>query len=240
MAIQINGLIIPRGMALSLRLYHINGKSMGSTASIVNDLKKYPVDMKEGRFYEGFSDIETNGNVIQVSYTIGQPIRIQRLKDGELTTETLFSQGNCIYVIHPKENYLECRGTAWVVKKGLTQLEDKLEVKFNPLAIDQQSMNELCREAYDVSSVVITDIRNHELTKIQLNGEVLKTSQWSIFRKQGTIRAFKGLIELTTGGTISARITNEGSMLIYKTGDGIPVDDVDATVNTIMKKVNNH
>jgi hypothetical protein len=240
MAIQINGLIIPRGMALSLRLYHINGRSMGSTANIVNKLKDYPVDLKEGRFYEGFSDIETNGNVIQVAYTIGQPIRIQRLKDGELTTETLFSQGNCIYVLHPKEKYLECRGTTWVVKKGLPQLMDILNVEFDQLAIDQQSMNDLCKEAIDVSSVLITDIRNHELTKIQLNGAVLKTSQWSIFRKQGTIRAFKGQIELTTGGTISARITNEGSMLIYKTGDGIPVDDVDATVNTIMKLVNNH
>lgn len=239
MAIQINGLIIPRGMALSLRLYHINGRPLGNTTSIINKLKDYPVELKERRFYEGFSDIESNGNIITASYTIGQPIRIQRLKDGELTTETLFSQGNCIYVIHPKEKYLECRGTTWVVKKGLPQLMEALNTEFDRIAIDQHSMNILCKEAIDVSSVSITDIRNHELTKIQLNGAVLRTSQWSIFRKQGTIRAFKGLIELTTGGTISTRITNEGSMLIYKKGDGIPVDDVDATVNTIMKLVNN-
>ncbi|NHJ40715.1 MAG: hypothetical protein FK731_11845 [Asgard group archaeon] len=239
MAIQINGLIIPRGMALSLRLYHINGRALSNTTNIINKLKEYPVELKERRFYEGFSDIELNGNIITVAYTIGQPIRIQRLKDGELTTETLFSQGNCIYVIHPKEKYLECRGTTWVVKKGLPQLMEALNVEFDRISLDQESMNILCKEAIDVSSVLITDIRNHELTKIQLNGAVLKTSQWSIFRKQGTIRAFKGLIELTTGGTISTRITNEGSMLIYKKGDGIPVDDVDATVNTIMKLVNN-
>ena len=80
MALITNGLIIPRGMVLPLRLYHINGGSLGAASTIVNKLKQHPVEFKERKYYEGFSDVDSNGRMISVYYTIGQPITVQRMQ----------------------------------------------------------------------------------------------------------------------------------------------------------------
>ena len=109
MALQTNGLIIPRGMVLPLRLYHVNGGSLGAASTIVRKLKEHPIEFKERKFYEGFSDVDTDGSMISVYYTVGQPITVQRMKDGEMETQAIYSQGRCEYIIHIKEKYLECR-----------------------------------------------------------------------------------------------------------------------------------
>ncbi|MCF2143485.1 MAG: hypothetical protein K9W42_07270 [Candidatus Heimdallarchaeota archaeon] len=235
MALQTNGLIIPRGMVLPLKLFQINGGSLGSASTIVNKLKEHPVEFKERKYYEGFSDVDSNGNMISVYYTIGQPITVHRMKDGEMTPQVVYSQGKCEYIIHVREKFLECRGTSWVVKKGLTPLMEILGVEFDGVHLDENSMVTLCRNAALVKTVQISDLDNPALSQIQLSGEILDSAEWTIYRRQGTIRYFRGFIDLPTGGQLSAQVTNKGSMLIYKRGVGIPAEDVIAAVNMIMK-----
>ncbi|NHJ03706.1 MAG: hypothetical protein EAX90_02705 [Candidatus Heimdallarchaeota archaeon] len=239
MALQTNGLIIPRGMVLPLRLYHINGGSIGSASTIVNKLKEHKVEFKDRRFYEGFSDVDSNGNMISVYYTIGQPITVQRMKDNELTTEVVFSQGRCEYIIHVKEKYLECRGTSWVAKKGIVPLMNILNVEFDGINLNENSMVTLCRDAAMVKTVQISELDNPALSQIQLSGEILDSAEWTIYRRQGIIRYFRGFIDLPTGSQISAQITNKGTMLIYKRGEGIPAEDVISAVNMLMKLAKN-
>jgi len=93
----------------------------------------------------------------------------------------------------------------------------------------------LCRDAANVKTVQISNLDNPSLSQIQLSGEILDSAEWTIYRRQGVIRFFRGFIDLPTGGQISAQVTNTGSMLIYKRGEGIPAEDVIATVNMIMK-----
>ncbi|MBN1327950.1 MAG: hypothetical protein JXA54_00630 [Candidatus Heimdallarchaeota archaeon] len=239
MALQTNGLIIPRGMVLPLRLFHINGGTLGSSPSIVNKLKEMPIEFKDRKYYEGFSDVDTDGNMISVYYTIGQPITVQRMQDGEMSPQVVYSQGRCEYIIHIKEKYLECRGTSWVAKKGLIPLMNALEVEFDGINLDENSMVSLCKDAAMVKSVQIANLDNPALTQIQLNGEILDSAEWTIYRRQGTIKFFRGFIDLPTGGQISAQVTNQGSMLIYKRGEGIPAEDVIAAVNMIKKLAKN-
>jgi hypothetical protein len=235
MALQTNGLIQTRGMVLSLRLYHINGGRLGSNTKIVNELKNHEVKHKENKFYEGFSEVESNGKMISALYNIGQPINVKRLKDGQIITETVYSQGQCEYIFHLKENYLECRGASWVAKKGLNPLMDILGVEFEQVRLNETAMVNLCRDAALVKSVQISELDNPALNKIQLSGEILDSAEWTIYRRQGQIRYFRGLIDLPTGGQISAQVSNQGSMLIYRRGDGIPAEDVISAVNMIMK-----
>ena len=235
MALQTNGLIIPRGMVLPLRLYQINGGSMGSANTIVNKLKDVPIEFKERNYYEGFDDVDSNGSMISVMYTIGQPINVQRMKDGELVTQKVYSQGRCEYIIHVKEKYLECRGTSWVAKKGIGSLMNILGVEFEGVNINDSNMVSLCRDAALVKTVQISELDNPNLSQIQLNGEILDSAEWTIYRRQGVIRYFRGHVDLPTGSQISAQITNKGTMLIYKRGEGIPAEDVIAAVSMIMK-----
>lgn len=239
MALQTNGLIIPRGMVLPLRLYHVNGGSLGAASTIVRKLKEHPVEFKERKFYEGFSDVDTDGSMISVYYTVGQPINVQRMKDGEMETQAIYSQGRCEYIIHTKEKYLECRGTSWVSKKGLLPLMSILGVEFDGVNLSESSMVSLCRDAALVKTVQISELDNPALSQIQLSGEILDSAEWTIYRRQGVIRYFRGYIDLPTGSQISAQITNKGTLLIYKRGVGIPAEDVIAAVSMVMKLTKN-
>ncbi|MBD3192381.1 MAG: hypothetical protein GF308_17210 [Candidatus Heimdallarchaeota archaeon] len=235
MALQTNGLIIPKGLMLPVRLYHINGDRVGSKNSIMEKLAEYPVEFKQRKYYEGFSEIDSDGKMISAIYTIGQPVNVQRLKDQELTRQVVYSHGQCEYIFHIKGKFLECRGASWVVKKGLNILSQLLEADFNAVRLDESAMVSLCRDAALVKAVDITDLDNPALQQIQLKGEILDSAEWTIYRRQGVIRYFRGLIDLPTGGQISAQISNKGSMLIYKRGDGIPAEDLIATIDLIMK-----
>lgn len=239
MALQTNGLIIPRGMVLPLRLYHVNGGSLGSAQTIVRKLKEHPVEFKDRKYYEGFSDVDTDSSMISVYYTIGQPVTVQRMKDDQLTTEVVYSQGRCEYIIHTKEKYLECRGTSWVSKKGLAPLMELLGVEFNGVNLNDVDMVNLCKDAALLKTVQISELENQALNQIQLNGDILDSAEWTIYRRQGTIRYFRGFIDLPTGSQISAQISNKGTLLIYKRGEGIPAEDVISAVSMIMKMTKN-
>ena len=177
--------------------------------------------------------------MISVYYTIGQPVTVQRMKDNELTTEVVYSQGKCEYIIHVREKYLECRGTSWVAKKGLGPLQEILGVEFDGVNLNENSMVSLCRDAALVKTVQISELDNPALSQIQLNGEILDSAEWTIYRRQGIIRYFRGFVDLPTGSQISAQITNKGTMLIYKRGEGIPAEDVISAVNMLMKIAKN-
>ncbi len=239
MALQTNGLIIPRNMYLRLSIFNINGGSLESTASIVNKLKEMPVEFKERKYYEGFSDVDTDGNMISVYYTIGQPVNVQVMKDGAMKPQVIYSQGQCEYIIHVKEKYLECRGTSWVARRGLLPLTNMLGVEFTRVSLDENAMTTLCRDASMVKTVRIANLENPSLSRIELSGEILDSAEWSIYRRQGTIRYFKGYLDLPTGAKIDAEVTNKGSIVIYKHGIGIPAEDVIATVNMIKKLAQN-
>ena len=233
-----NGLIPTPGLVLSLRLYHINGGSLGSVSSVVDKLEKQPVEFnREKKSYEGFSEIDTKGSLISVDYTVGQPIRVQRLRDGERApqSEVVYSQGRCEYRIHIRDKYLECRGTSWVAKKGLARLMELLGVEFEGVTLDEGTMANLCRDAALVKTVKISDLDNPALSQIQLSGEILDSAEWTIYRRQGVIKYFRGFIDLPTGSQISAQIANNGTMLIYKRGEGIPAEDVMSAVDMIKK-----
>ncbi len=239
MALQTNGLIIPRGLVLPLRLYHVNGGSLGSAQTIVRKLKERPVVFKDRKYYEGFSDVDTDSNMISVYYTIGQPVTVQRMKDDQLTTEVVYSQGKCEYIIHTKQKFLECRGTSWVTKKGLAPLMELLGVEFDGVNLNDTAMVNLCKDAALLKTVQISELENQALNQIQLNGNILDSAEWTIYRRQGVIRYFRGFIDLPTGSQISAQISNEGTLLIYKRGEGIPVKDVISAVSMVMKMAEN-
>ncbi len=239
MALQVNGLIIPRGMVLPLRLYHVNGGTLGSAQTIVKKLKEHPVEFKNRKFYEGFSDVDTDSNMISVYYTIGQPITVQRMKDDQITNEVVYSQGKCEYIIHTKQKYLECRGTSWVSKKGLVPLMELLGVEFDSVNLNDTAMVNLCKDAALLKTVQISDLENQALNKIQLNGDILDSAEWTIYRRQGVISYFRGFIDLPNRSQISAQISNKGTLLIYKRGEGIPAKDVISAISLVMKMAEN-
>ncbi len=239
MALQVNGLIIPQGMVLPLRLYHVNGGSLGNAETIVRKLKEHPVEFKNRRFYEGFSDIDTDSNMISVYYTVGQQVTVQRMKNDQLIAEVVYSQGKCEYIIHIRERYLECRGKSWVAKKGLAPLMELLGVEFNSVNLNETAMIDLCKDAASLKTVQISELENPAISRIQLNGDILNSAEWAMYRRQGVIRYFKGYIELPSGSQISAQISNKGTLRIDKRGDGIPAQDVISVVSLVMKMAEN-
>ncbi|MHA1463257.1 MAG: hypothetical protein ACTSQ0_09340 [Candidatus Heimdallarchaeota archaeon] len=239
MALQVNGLIIPQGMVLPLRLYHVNGGSLGNAETIVRKLKQHPVEFKDRRFYEGFSDIDTDSNMISVYYTVGQQVTVQRMKNDQLIAEIVYSQGKCEYIIHIRERYLECRGKSWVAKKGLAPLMELLGVEFNSVNLNETAMIDLCKDAALLKTVQISELENPAISRIQLNGDILNSAEWAMYRRQGVIRYFKGYIELPSGSQISAQISNKGTLRIDKRGDGIPAQDVISVVSLVMKMAEN-
>lgn len=239
MALQVNGLIIPQGMVLPLRLYHVNGGSLGNAETIVRKLKQHPVEFKDRRFYEGFSDIDTDSNMISVYYTVGQQVTVQRMKNDQLIAEVVYAQGKCEYIIHIRERYLECRGKSWVAKKGLAPLMELLGVEFNSVNLNETAMIDLCKDAALLKTVQISELENPAISRIQLNGDILNSAEWAMYRRQGVIRYFKGYIELPSGSQISAQISNKGTLRIDKRGDGIPAQDVISVVSLVMKMAEN-
>ncbi|NHJ84007.1 MAG: hypothetical protein FK734_01010 [Asgard group archaeon] len=239
MALQTDGLIIPRGMVLPLSLYHINGGSLGSAKTLVDKLNEHPIEFKDRKYYEGFDDADTDGSMISVYYTIGQPITVQRMQGDELTTQVVYSQGRCEYIIHVKDKFLECRGTSWVAKKGLAPLMNILGVEFERVRINDDSMIEMCRDASMVKTIQISEIEDPALSQIQLNGNIMESAEWTVYRRRGVIRYFRGYLVLPTGGQLSAQVTNKGTMLIYKTREGIPAKDVIAAVDMVKKLTKN-
>jgi hypothetical protein len=232
MSIEDNGTIIPSGTALSIKLFHINGGSLGSTSAIIKKLQDHEMFFKERSFYQGFSKIESNGNLVECEYYVGQPIKVYTYKDGKLESKPVFSQGKCKFIINPKEKYLVCRDSSWVVKKGLVQLANALGVEFDSVELSYNAMNQLCKEAEDVSGMTISNMKDHDLTSIQFTGGVTNFT-WRPYARMGNIKAVKALIELNTGGMVNARITNKGSMLLY--GSRIDRDDIDATIKMILR-----
>lgn len=232
---QSGELINPSGMMLPLRLYKINGGPLGSAESIEYRLKNYPVEFKNRRYYEGFSDVELDNGIIRFQFTTGQEISVQTMRDMRFRQENVYSQGKCEYLFHLDKKFLECRGTSWVAKKGITLLQDLLGIEFEKARLSENAMSRLCRDAKLVKSVQISNIDDPNLEQIQINGDVLGTSQWSEYRPKGIIQYFRGHIKVPENGRkLSVQVTNKGTMLIYKTRDGIAEQDVIYAVNMIM------
>ncbi|NHJ46663.1 MAG: hypothetical protein FK733_02635 [Asgard group archaeon] len=233
-----NGAIVPAGPALSLRVYFINGGRLDSAQKIVEKLKEFELEyLKADNYYEGFFKPTINGNLVEVEYYTGQLINIYTKNNGDLNPEPIYSQGKCEYIIHPKEKFLECRHTTWAAKKGLQLLYKALGVEFEPVVLSSDAMKDICKKAFKVTSVSIGGLDDDDdLSKFQLTGEnVLETTYWRMYSKRGTIKAVKGLIDLNSGGRVNVRITNKGSMLVYRDHTGsIDVNDIAALNKMVL------
>jgi hypothetical protein len=238
-----NGAVVPAGPALSVRVYVINGRRLGSAKNIVQKLNEHELYFKNvEKYYEGFFKPSINGDLVEVEYYTGQLINVYSKNNGDLRSEPIYSQGKCEYIIHPTDGYLECRHTTWVAKKGLRLLEEALDVEFEPVFLDSSSMKEICDKAFQVTSVSIGGLdESEDLSKFQLTGDnVLETTYWRMYSKRGTIKAVKGLIDLTSGGRVNVRISNNGSMLIYRNPNGyVDIDDIVALNKMVLDLATN-
>ncbi|MHA1125164.1 MAG: hypothetical protein ACTSO7_09680 [Candidatus Heimdallarchaeota archaeon] len=235
MATETNGYVSHTGMVLPLRLYQINGGTVGSVNTVLNKIKSAPVEFKERKYYEGFDEWQIHGgDTVSVDYTVGQSIKVQRMKDNNIVSEQVYSQGKCKFNIHTRDKYLECRGTSWVVKKGLSLLMNVLGIEFAGIRLDDSSMVNICKKAELIKTVKISEMDNPGLSQIQLSGNIMESAEWAVYRRQGEIKFIRGDIILPNKEVISAQITNNGSMLIYKTGKGIPAKNVMSAVDMII------
>ncbi len=217
-----------RGLSLSFRMYYFE-KDL-TVSQVMSKIKSALGD-------EGFISASQQPDRVSAEFIISFPVHVSGLDSyGNIMPMTYMAQEKGTVIIKPETRTIEVRGSKRVAKRAIYTLEKIFNMKINSLGFNNGGMAELYKKANTIGSVLITDMENPYLRAIEISGESVRNApEIGVFtrRQKGKISRFRGAFEFPSGQILTTTIDADGSVIIYKKGEGLYALDVDWFVQTL-------
>jgi hypothetical protein len=236
-AAQKSKLLRTRGMAMAVKLYKYEGLGM-SRSELSKALREMPYEPKNDKdVTSGFASARASGETVVGEYVAGFRVPILTYDDkGDLTPEHYVSMDKADVIVKLDRGTIEVRGSQRIANKVVRDIQEASGATITPLSLDGGA-KKLYDSAADIASVMLTGIEKDvgNLKKAQFIGDGIQTEDDILMytrRYKGSISRFRGTFPYPSGAFLTTSVNTEnGSLLIYKTGDGIREADLDWIVS---------
>lgn len=224
-------LISSRGLSISIHLYGI-----GTTPSnFADELKKHKPTQEKS----GFINVKTSEDIIQAEYIMLFQISTMGIQNnGEVGPVNFVSAEKGFMKFHKKLNLLELRGTRKSANKVSDILSGVMSINVFKIKISHEAMLELIKKAESISSVSITKIEDVSLSAVTIRGEdIINTDDFKryINEMNGKITRIRGFFAFPSGVALPVAISANGTIQVFKRGEGFYPDDLNWLVNQIFE-----
>jgi hypothetical protein len=223
-------LVTTRGMGLSVKLFKFTELGL-SSAQLVKTLKARPYKpAKKKDIASGFSKVKASGKIISAEFLAGFRVPVLTYDtSGSLKTIHHITIDKGQAFIKLDRGTIEFRGSSRVANKFKNLVEDETGAKISSLNLDGGT-KKLYDEAADVASVLLTGVEKGNLTQAEFRGVGIQTEEeigLYTRRYKGQISRFRGTFPYPSGAFLTTTVNAEaGSLMIYKSGEGILEKDL--------------
>ncbi|MGY5852875.1 MAG: hypothetical protein RTU92_04840 [Candidatus Thorarchaeota archaeon] len=231
-------LIRTRGMSLAVKLFKYSGLSL-TPAKLVSTLKGIPYAPKKKKdMSSGFNKVKATGQVVVAEFVSGFRIPVLNYDaEGNLTPVHYVSVDRGEIHIKLDRGTVEVRGSERIARKFKNILETATGAKLVPLNLNGGA-KKLYDSTADVASILLTGIEKPEgsLNSVQFSStdDIKTEAEIGLYtrRYKGSISRFRGTFPYPSGAFHTTVVNADtGSLLIYRSGDGIPEKDVEWIVD---------
>lgn len=221
-------------MGLSIRLFKYEGLTL-TPAKIVSKLKKLSYAPKKKKdIAKGFIKVTAKGKSVVADFVAGFRVPVHSLSPaGEMTPVHYVSIERCTAFIKFERGTIEIRGSERVARKCANMIEDATGAKVSSLNLNGGT-KKLYDAAADIAAVLLTGVEKGALTQAEFKGTGIKSEEeigLYTRRYKGSISRFRGTFPYPSGAFLTTVINADaGSLMVYRTGDGIAEKDVDYIV----------
>jgi hypothetical protein len=232
-------LVMTRGMGLSIKLFKI--ADMGMTAAQLTKMfKAIPYKpTKKKDIASGFSKVKAAGKVVTAEFMTGFRVPVLTYDtSGSLKTIHHITIDKGQAFVKLDRGTIEFRGSSRVARKFKAVVEDGTGAKITPLNLNGGT-KKLYDEAADVASVLLTGVEKGNLTQAEFRGVGIQTEEeigLYTRRYKGQITRFRGTFPYPSGAFLTTTVNADaGSLMIYKSGEGILEKDLTWIVELMEK-----
>ncbi len=223
-------LITSKGLSISIHLF--------GTGTVPTDFKEELEKHKVNSEQSGFTNVKKSGDVIEAEYVMLFQISTMGIqKDGTVGPVNYVSADKGFLRFHKRFNLLELRGTRKSANKVADIISGILSVNTFKIKISHDAMLELSRKAESINSISITKIEDVSLSAVTIRGEdVLNTSDVKKYLNEmnGKVTRLRGFFSFPSGSTLPVAISSNGTIQIFKRGEGFYPEDIDWLVKLIF------
>ncbi len=229
-------LIKPRGLGLSIKLFRLEDMNL-SPSQLANQFKNQPFKPSKKKITSGFFKVKTSGKVVSAEFVSNYSVPVLSLNsEGELVSSNYMTVDRAHVFVKFDKGTVEIRGSERMARRFKRVLEDLTGAKMSPLNLNGGT-KVIYDKAMDISSVFVSGLKvdSSPLSGVEFHGPGIKTiSEMSLYTRKynGEIVRFRGTFSYPSGAHLTTIINAlAGSIVVYKTGEGIPEKDVEWIVN---------
>ena len=237
--------LIPiRGLSLPIKLFTYD--RLNTTPSkLMTILKKHPYTPKKKKgFGAGFTKVSVKEEkTVVAEFVVSYRVPVLAYNnEGELSTTHYMTIDRGTAIIRPDKESIVIRGSERIAKKFVQLFEKTTGCRCSNLTVSNP--RRIFNEAVDISSVMLTGIEKGNLSRVEFRGLGIKTEEEIALytrRYKASISRFRGSYHYPSGAILTTVINaDNGTLLIYKAGDGIQTRDVNWITSMMMDSSDGH
>lgn len=229
-------LIKPRGLGLSIKLFKFEDMNISPT-QLANHFKGMPFKASKKNVSSGFFGVKSSGKKVSATFVSNYSVPVLSLnEDGDLVSSHYMTVDRAQVAVKMDKGTIEVRGSERMARRFKRVLEELTGAKIAPLNLNGGT-KKIYDYATDISSVFVSGLQvdSSPLTAVEFHGTGIKTiTEMSLYTRKynGEIVRFRGKFNYPSGANLTTIVNAlSGSIVVYKTGDGIPAKDVEWIVN---------
>jgi hypothetical protein len=223
-------LVRTRGMGLSVKLFKYTGLKL-SAPQLTTALKKIKYSPKSQKdAATGFTKVTASGRTVIADLVAGFRVPVLGYdKDGNLTPIHYVSVDKGQAFVKTGKGTVEIRGSERIARRFKSLMEDTTGAKLTPLNLNGGTKI-IYDAAADIASVLLTGVEKGNLTQAEFRGiGIQNEDEIGLYtrRYKGEITRFRGTFPYPSGAFLTTAVNAEaGSLMIYRTGEGIYEKDL--------------
>ena len=224
-------LVGSKGLAISIHLY--------GTGSVPPDFKEQLEKRKIKKDQSGFLNVSKKGKIIEANYVVLFNVSLTGiLENGDVGPLNYVSAEKGFLRFHEDINLLELRGTRKSANKIADIISALASINVFKIKISHEAMLELIKVMESINSISIYKMEDVSLSAVTIRGEdVINTPdvQKYIREMNGKISRIRGFISFPSGVALPVSISANGTIQIFKRGEGFYPDDLDWVIKKIFE-----
>ncbi|MFW9967166.1 MAG: hypothetical protein ACFFEA_08425 [Candidatus Thorarchaeota archaeon] len=231
-------ILTPSGAGLSVKLFKVEGLR-SSPAQIATALKKVKYAPKTSDHVgAGFTKITATGKTVEGEIIAGFKVPILTYgAGGKLALVHYISVNKAEIFIKTGKGTVEVRGSERVARKFRMLMEEHTGARLTPLNLNTDGVKAIYGEATDIASVTLSGVERGNLTQAEFRGISIKNeAEIGLYTRKyrGEISRFRGTFPYPSGAQHTTAVNAElGSLMIYRSGEGIAEKDLNWIVGLI-------
>jgi len=221
-------------MGLSIKLFKHEGLTM-TPSKLASALKAIPyAPKKKKEISSGFVKASAKEKTVVAEFVASFRVPVLSYDaDGNLTPVHYISVDKGTAYIKLDRGTIEVRGSERVARKFINILDDVTGAKITALNLNGGT-KKLYDKASEVTSVLLTGVEKGNLSKAEFHGNGIAGEDDILMytrRYKGEISRFRGSFGYPSGAFLTTVVNaSSGSLMIYRSGDGILEKDVNFIV----------